>query len=292
MFFLTRMSSEAEKSYFPIYGYLGILILAVGEILLFQKLEPVGRYFTPIAWTGYILFVDALNFRLRGDSLIKTRMNEFLLMLPWSVFCWLIFEAYNLYLQNWHYIGLPENIFWRWLGYVWSFATIFPGILETTELVEPLFKRMHIRKRNPSKTSLHVQVVIGVLCLAMPVAFEQQIAKYLIALVWLGFIFLLEPINYLLGGRSLFREFKEGSLGKLVALFLAGLICGFLWEFWNYRAFAKWVYNVPLPFVGPKIFEMPLMGFLGFLPFAVECYSMQNFLMVFVNRNLRKQGST
>jgi len=286
------MFSKADKTYFPFYGYIGLLILVVGEILMFQKVKPISIYFTPIAWTGYILFADALNFKLKGDSLIKTRTREFLVMLPWSVFCWLIFEAYNLYLQNWYYIGLPENIYWQWLGYIWSFATIFPGILETTELVEPLFEKLkmvptvHMKKQDLSKTALYVQIVIGIIFLTAPVLMEQRIARYLFGLVWLGFIFLLEPINYLLGGRSLFKEFEKGRMSKLIALLFAGLICGILWEFWNYWASAKWIYDVPLPFAGPKIFEMPLLGFLGFLPFAVECYSMQNFLMIFVNKNL------
>ena len=52
-----------------------------------------------------------------------------------------------------------------------------------------------------------------------------------------------------------------------------------LWEFWNYWAIGKWIYTVPIPFAGPKIFEMPLLGFLGFPAFAVEVYSLQNFII-------------
>ncbi len=56
-------------------------------------------------------------------------------------------------------------------------------------------------------------------------------------------------------------------------LLIAGALCGFLWEMWNFRAGAKWIYTVP--YVGfLKVFEMPLLGFLGFPPFAVECYTM------------------
>jgi hypothetical protein len=278
------MIIKRSTSFFPWYGYIGLLAVLISEILLFTNVEVVGMYFTPLAWTGYILFADALNFMLKGQSLIRTRTKEFLLMLPWSVFCWLIFETYNLYLQNWHYIGLPEGNLQRWLGYVWSFATIFPGILETTELVQPFFAKVHVRRLIPSKRKLCLQVGLGAICLTLPLMVEQLISKYLMALVWMGFAFLLEPINHLLGGRSLFQEFAEGRLTKLTSLFVGGLICGILWEFWNYWAAAKWVYDVPIPFAGPKIFEMPLLGFLGFLPFAVECYSMRNSLMLFVER--------
>jgi hypothetical protein len=55
-----------------------------------------------------------------------------------------------------------------------------------------------------------------------------------------------------------------------------GAVCGLLWEFWNYWALTKWTYH--LPFLGAteqyKYFEMPLVGFLGFLPFGVECWVM------------------
>lgn len=54
----------------------------------------------------------------------------------------------------------------------------------------------------------------------------------------------------------------------------AGVLCGVLWEFWNYYALAKWTYH--LPFLGSlehyRLFEMPILGFLGFPAFAVECW--------------------
>ena len=56
-------------------------------------------------------------------------------------------------------------------------------------------------------------------------------------------------------------------------LLLSGLICGILWEFWNFWAGAKWVYSIPY-LNGFRVFEMPLAGFLGFPPFALICYLM------------------
>jgi hypothetical protein len=63
--------------------------------------------------------------------------------------------------------------------------------------------------------------------------------------------------------------------------------CGFLWELFNFWAGSKWIYTVP--YVGSlKVFEMPILGFLGFPPFAVECYVMTNsffFLDTWVEKN-------
>src|SRR5258708_33115963 len=53
-----------------------------------------------------------------------------------SVVLGLIFEAYNLRLENWRYVGLPQELLESWFGYAWSFATITPGIFMTAGLVE------------------------------------------------------------------------------------------------------------------------------------------------------------
>ena len=53
-----------------------------------------------------------------------------------------------------------------------------------------------------------------------------------------------------------------------------------LWEFWNMWAFTKWIYIFPLG-QDWKFFEMPLVGFLGFLPFALEYFVMFHFIASF-----------
>jgi hypothetical protein len=58
-----------------------------------------------------------------------------------------------------------------------------------------------------------------------------------------------------------------------VGIFLSGWICGWLREFWNHWAAAKWHYTFPI-FQDPKNFEMPASGYPGFLPFAMECFTM------------------
>ena len=98
--------------------------------------------------------------------------------------------------------------------------------------------------------------------LASPFLVSPAIARYMAAPVFLGFILLLEPINRRLGAESLTRE-------RTINLLLSGLLCGVLWEFWNYWSRAKWIYTVPI-MERWKIFEMPLPGYLGFPPFAVE----------------------
>jgi hypothetical protein len=273
-----------KKIALPLYGFVGLAIIAIGELLLFLRFSVVPVYFTPLAWSGYILLVDGLNYKVRGESLIQSRTKEFFVMLPWSVLCWLVFELYNLHTESWTYIGLPQNLAARLFGFAWAFATIFPAIFETTDLLQVLFQKLRMKPRGTSRTALRVCMSFGFLCLSLPALSPNSTARYLIPFVWLGFAFLLEPINFLLGGRSLFQYFEAGELKQLLSLMVSGVVCGLLWEFWNYWAEARWIYILPFSWAGPKIFEMPLLGFLGFIPFAVECHSMQNYLLALLNR--------
>jgi len=266
------------KKTFPLHGIFGIILLLLSEIFLFEKVDPFYSWFYSFAWWSYILTVDAVIYRLKGNSLILSRTKEFFLMIPWSIFIWLIFEAANLSLRDWYYINLPHSVLERWYGYSIAYGTVLPGLFETTELLESLglFKKSKIKKTEISGGGHSVLILLGALCLLS----SPLIPEYFFPFIWLGFIFLLEPFNYRFGGKSLLRDLEEGNPRKLYLLLVAGLICGFLWEFWNFWALSKWVYTVPFFWKG-KGFEMPFLGFLGFPPFAVQAYAMYNFLSLF-----------
>lgn len=255
--------------------WLGLAIIMGAEILLFSGNSFVGVYFTPLVWSGYIIFLDSVIYHQKGSSLIRQRPKELLFMLPLSILFWLIFEFYNFFIRNWYYVGLPADPLKRGIGYAWAFATIWPAILLTAEAVQNS-SWMSQRKIKPLVIKgeyLHISWVIGIFCLTIPLIVSEKLAHYLAAPVWLGFIFLLEPINYWLGKNSLTLKLVAGDPRPLYSLLLSGFICGLLWEFWNYWAGAKWHYTVPI--LGEiKVFEMPILGYLGFPPFAIECYTM------------------
>lgn len=80
----------------------------------------------------------------------------------------------------------------------------------------------------------------------------------------------------------------------MVALGAGALVCGWFWEMWNYWAFPKWQYTIPwVDFV--YVFEMPLLGYSGYLPFGLEVYAAYLFLSGLVPRvplvSLRMVGS-
>jgi hypothetical protein len=50
----------------------------------------------------------------------------------------------------------------------------------------------------------------------------------------------------------------------------AALVCGFFWEMWNWGSLARWEYSIP-HVDRFRVFEMPLLGYAGYLPFGIEC---------------------
>ncbi|ACZ42724.1 conserved hypothetical protein [Thermobaculum terrenum ATCC BAA-798] len=283
---MSKSLGYSNKIRIPTYLWVGAIWIVLAEILLFLRVKPVPTFFTPIVWTGYILLVDGLVKAKTGRSLITTRFSLFLIILPWSIITWLVFEGYNLHLRNWQYFGLPQDLTPRLLGYVWAFATIIPGVLESADFVRAfLAPRVRINKWTPGQKLLNSSILLGALCLILPLLMPQRVASYMFALVWIGFILLLDPILYLLNKPSILGDLAKGHTTRLVSLLIAGVITGALWEFWNYWAEARWEYTIPYPLsAGPHYFEMPWLGFFGFIPFAIELFDLTSLLMLFLDK--------
>ena len=262
--------------------------MIASEALTLARVEPFYSWNTPICWTAFIVCVDSVVYAARGESWIRSQPRGFAWLTILSIPLWLVFEGYNLVIRNWRYEGLPENPALRLFGYAWSFATIWPAIFEGADLVALVsgHRRAHWSGAAPARLNRPAlsaapalpAIVAGALMLVSPFLVSPAVARYLAAPVWLGFIFLLDPINKRLGGPSLFDD-RDGA----IALLVSGLLCGVLWEFWNYWSGAKWHYTVPI-MEHAKIFEMPLPGYLGFPPFALECFTMFTFTRLLLFR--------
>jgi len=267
------------------HGWAGAAIIVLAEILLFAGHPVVGRWFTPIVWTGYVLLVDALVFRLTGRSYLVTDRVEGVLVALASIGGWWIFEWYNAprFWRGgaeavgvwWQYHDMEPNLWLRRFGYDWSFATIFPALFLTAAALRArVLARVPVRPWRPSRAALRASIAAGGLFVVLPLA---VVSEWLVPLVWTGFVLLLEPINFLRGRPSWLAGVARGDASLLVSLLAAGAICGVLWEFWNYWALTKWTYTVPY-WGDVKVFEMPVLGYLGFLPFALECFAMYHWL--------------
>ena len=266
---------------FKAYGVVGIVVFVSAAVLMRQGREPFVTYFYCFAWWSYIMVADAWVYRLEGASLVSTHPRRFVTMIPLSVFVWSLFEAFNFRLDNWHYINVPQETWRRWLGYALAYGTVLPGLCVTTHLV----RAMRVRRRlavESIRLSAPVRSVImgvGVACLVSTLL----IPRYAFPLLWLGGALALDPVNYRWGLPSLSRDLESGDVHRVLDLLTAGLICGFLWEFWNFWAQVKWIYTVPF-FEWGKLFEMPIAGYLGFPLFAVTAFSTYHGLVCCVER--------
>ncbi|MHC4107188.1 MAG: hypothetical protein ACYSTY_03785 [Planctomycetota bacterium] len=245
---------------------------------------------TPICWVGLLLLLDGLleltRFGAADGSPARRRPRRFLVCFLASVVIWLFFDWVNFrFIDAWQYHGLPGHIVHRYTGYFFAFGAIVPAMLLTAEV----YQRLGLRRCRGGGLRIGPRVqrvlfMVGVGLIALPFVVRKPVATFGL---WLGIIFLLEPLNLRLAARlgrssmrgaehdgTLIGDWQAGRWGRTLALLAAGLTCGFLWEFWNYWAAAKWTYD--LPFLGAlekyRLFEMPLIGYSGFPPFALECW--------------------
>jgi len=276
-----RAHEDAAERRLPWYGWLAVSILLAGEVGLLLDVLVIRISFYFLAWWSYILLADAWVWKLRGNSLLRSRSWEFLVLAFWSVPIWHLFEAANFRLQNWFYVNVPARFPAGALPSFLAYATVLPGLFETYELLSAfrIAEGAHMRPWRIRPSGLALSVVTGVAMLAAALIFPR--AAY--PLIWGFALFLLDPLCYrasLTRGGSLLGQFERGDPRPFLRLLLAGLICGGLWEFWNYWAYTKWIYTVPF-FEDMKWFEMPPLGFLGFPPFTLECYVLANVLTYF-----------
>lgn len=261
---------------------LSALTFAGATLGLVLRADPFKTFYFLFAWWSLIFFLDSWLYLKGGESLFLGQIVDFFtFLLPFSAFLWFVFEAFNLRLLNWIYAGVPSETWIRWPGYFLAFATVLPAIFLIANALDHfgIFRKNEFSQffsEEPSPSFVRLNTAGGALMLALPLLWP----RFFFPLLWGGFVLLLDPINASWRRRSLLQEWRQKNWNRTLQLLLAGFICGGLWEFWNFWSGAKWVYTVPLPgwlMRDFKIFEMPLLGFLGFPPFALECFVMTEF---------------
>ncbi len=261
----------------PLHGWIGLLLITVFWTINWT-LEGLRTHwgFFPM-WFGYCLFVDALVMYRKGTSLLTRSWKKYLGLFAVSAPSWWLFEAINYRLQNWRYLGAEyfsslEYAFWATL----SFTTVIPAVFGTAELIGSFDFIKKAQPRLVISTSRRTTIsffIAGLILFALMMAWPV----YFFPFVWLSVYFILEPINVWMGHRSLAEWTARGDWRIVFALWIGVLITGFFWEMWNYHAYPKWEYHVP--FVGYfKFFEMPILGYGGYLPFALELYALYHLI--------------
>jgi tetrahydromethanopterin S-methyltransferase subunit F len=265
--------ANTDSPKWPSHGWLGLALIAVFWSLNWG-LDGIRTHwgFFPM-WLGYCLTVDALTFVRTGSSLLTRSHRAYAGLFVASVPAWWLFELINKRTQNWIYlddgsIGPIEHALLASL----AFSTVIPAVFGTAELVSSFrwVRRLPRGRRiAPTAGVLIGFFVAGLVMLALTLAWP----RFFFPCVWLSVFFILEPLNYRLHYRTLLTHTSAGDWRAIVSLSTGVLICGLFWEFWNFWSFPKWIYDVP--FVGfGHIFEMPVLGYGGYLPFALELFAL------------------
>lgn len=269
--------TKVQRHPFPRFGWIGLVVLAVGWLFAWTRFEfvppAIQRHTYEVLWAGFILVVNALCLKRSGRSPLTNHTKAYLISFPVSSLFWWFFEYLNRYVWNWFYIGIPGISATEYVIFATiCFASVLPGVTAVAALLRtfPVFAdevyagmaKVNIR----SGVSVSVLATLTVLGLTGIVFFPQFAYPLLWISPLMGFIF----VQVLLKERSSLDVLATGNWSIVFRFAVAALICGFVWETWNYYSLAKWVYNVPWV-ERWKVWEMPILGFAGYLPFGMEC---------------------
>jgi len=261
----------------------GLLGLAGATAGLHAGIEPFATWYYQFAWFSLLLALDGVAAKTgasgrQGEFLLLGRRAHLVSLLGWSAVVWFFYELWNLRLQNWYYVNLPQGDVLRWLGTAAAFATVLPALFITAALWQRagLARSTRCPPLAVSDRLLNALQLAGAIMAVLVLAWP----RYCFPLVWGATTLIVEPWVFRRApGRSLLHDLAIGQPGRLLRLLAAGALVGFTWELLNIGARARWIYTVPF-FEHFKLFEMPLPGFFGFPPFAVECFVLWQALVV------------
>jgi hypothetical protein len=270
-------------SSFPWYGWLGIL-LGLGGWFLNWTLPGLRTQwaFFPM-WLGYCLGVDGLVRSRTGTSLLARSGRGYAGLFVISAPVWWIFEAINVRTHNWVYLGTQQFAplqFALWTTL--SFTTVVPAVFGSAELVASFgFLR---RLGTGPRIGIGIRTTLGFfgagwLMLALMLAWPTIFFPF----AWICLYFILEPINVWMGNHSLAEWTRNGDWRPVLALWMGVLLTAFFWEMWNFHSYPKWVYHVPWG-NWLHVFEMPLLGYGGYLPFSLELFAVYHFVQGLLGR--------
>jgi len=260
----------------PWWGWVGIAWTVLCWVLAwtrFSWMTPIQEHtFTPL-WLGYVVTINAWALCRTGRCLLLNYPRFFLGLFPVSAGFWWLFEYLNRFVQNWYYVGIDEL---SPLGYLLrgtvSFSTVLPAVACTAELLASYPRLTAGLDRFRAIPARHTGSLawLGLVWSCACLLFVGLWSDYLFASVWIAPLLLTVSMQALRGERTIVSPIAQGDWRLPWLYGLAGLVCGIWWELWNWSSLAKWQYAVP--FVHRfQIFEMPLLGYAGYLPFGLEC---------------------
>lgn len=263
------------QSRFPWWGWISGFFILCFWALAWRRpawFHPFQHYtFTPL-WALYVVFVNAVTYRRAGSCLLTRQTRYLLALFPASALFWWYFEYLNRFSQNWYYLG--QELFTP-LTYTIhatvAFSTVLPAVMSTAELLQthPALRRTRLQRplvfanRRVHAAAMLMLASGGLIGVAI-------FPDYWYPVLWVSPLLILISLQILFSEGTLLQKLEQGEWQAIALPSLAGLVCGFFWEMWNHYSYPKWEYCIP--YVQRfEIFEMPLVGYLGYLPFGLQC---------------------
>lgn len=285
LFFESRVHQSWKQVYveshrsgdaFPWWGWGGIGLTTVSWILAWNRFSWFESFqvftFSPL-WFGYILVVNALTLKRSGHCMVTDRPRHLLKLFVASALFWWFFEYLNRFVQNWFYEGIGDLSSMEYVIYATlPFSTVLPAVMGTSELLKT-FPRIGAGLDNYVRIDVSSSSIMPWILLSFSCAGLFGIGiwpGYLYFILWLSPVLIIVSLQIIQGRETLFSDLKHGNWKRIYIMAMSALICGLFWEMWNYYSLAKWHYSIP--YVDRfRLFEMPVLGYAGYLPFGIEC---------------------
>lgn len=273
------------KTKIPVRLIIGLVLITVFWYLNWSLPEHRTHWgFFPL-WLGFALTIDGIVYVRKESSLFSRNKLAYLSLFLISIPVWWFFELFNQLTENWMYAGREHftDLEYFFLASL-SFSTVIPVVFGMAELVSTFLsdKESNFTIEENSKTA-YTFLAIGLVMLLLLILFPRVFYVF----IWTNVLFIVEGINILMKNDSITTYLNKGNWKPVISLAIGCLICGFFWEMWNYYSYPKWVYDVPgVNFL--HVFEMPVLGYLGYIPFSLELYSIYIFVIhLFGKGNLK-----
>lgn len=269
------LQDYAKRKPFPWWGWLSLFAwivfwgIAWSRFPFLERVQP--HTFTPL-WISFIVLLNALSFRRKGYSMLTHKTRLFLILFPLSAAFWWFFEYLNRFVQNWYYVGVKFGALEYFLYATLSFSTVLPAVTSMQECLNSYCGyHRHYRKwikvnvKYPKTLSWCVLIVVGCSlgCIGI-------LPNYLFPLLWISPLLIVVCLQTILGEPHILSDIVHGNWANAISFSTAALACGVFWELWNFYSLAKWQYSIPF-LHRFQLFEMPVLGYAGYLPFGLEC---------------------
>ncbi len=273
---------------FPIWGWIG-MVMWVGTLILlwghFQRPKFLIHWaYIPMFW-GFTLLLDAVLFmRDHTKSMVFNNPREMIAIGVAAMGGWMLFEYLNFFVrENWIYpfstlMPKPEFLIYAIAGS----SGLMPVIFVIYRLLGTLpgFSDRYRQgiSINPSSAFGTILLIFFFTSMFLVPFFPNQ----LFGMLWISPMCIMVITLHKIGEWTPISPLKWGDWAPLMKYTLTYLIYGLFLECMNYFSgihhgdtvisytTAYWQYSIPYVNFW-HVFEMPIVGFIGYLPFGIYC---------------------